>query len=70
MPEERRWCEGAGEVMTFLFNLEIDLAADYITETVSRSSGDLQIEKHLVAPRTIANMPCGPQKLTSLTPMT
>ena len=32
------------KVTTFL--LEIDLAAGYITETVARRSGDLQIEKH------------------------
>ena len=42
MPEEGRWYGDAGEVMTFF--LEIDLAAGYITETVARRSGDLQIE--------------------------
>ena len=48
MPEEERWCGDAGDVMIFFlficFFLEIDLAASYITETVSRRSGDLQIE--------------------------
>ena len=37
---EGRWCGDAGEVLTFLFFLEIDLAAGYITETVTRRGGD------------------------------
>ena len=42
MPEEGQWCGDTREVMTFY--LEIDLAADYITETVAQRSGYLQIE--------------------------
>ena len=45
MPEEGQWCGDAREVMTFFIFLEIDLAAGYTTETVTRQSGDFQIEK-------------------------
>ena len=67
MPEEGRWRGDPGEVMIFF--LQIKLAAGYITETVARRSGDLQIEKHHAALGTIVNMQCGPQKPTSLTPL-
>ena len=64
MPEEGRLC---GEEMAFF--LEIDLSAGYVTETVARRSGDLQIEKHHAALGTIANMQCDPQKPTGLIPL-
>ena len=38
-------------------------------ETFAQRSGDLRIEKHHAALGMIANMLCGPQKPTSLTPM-
>ena len=40
---------------------EIDHAAGYITETVARKSGDLQIEKHHAALGTIVSIQCAPE---------
>ena len=40
-----------------------------ITETVAQKSGVLQIEKHHAALATTANIQCGPQNPTSLTPL-
>ena len=54
---------------SLFFIFEIDLAAGYITATVARRSGDLQIEKYHAALGTTANMQCGPHKPTSLTPL-
>ena len=39
-----------------------------LQETVVQRSGDLQIEKHHAALGKTANMQCGPQKPTNLTP--
>ena len=40
MPEKGQWCGDAGEVLTFFFILDIDLAAGYITEAIAWRGGD------------------------------